>query len=128
MVIEKDGDYSPSFIVCRVDSRINRVFLAIRELPLRYFALCSVVDDLVVFFINQIAYKYKLVSFVFKTFSYIWERGGCVVGIVVKQHNRAVFNLFCHPVANSFGCCAIFPIERVNVPLNRVHIKGFAGF
>ena len=80
-----------------------------------YFTLRSVVDYFVIIFINQIAYKHKLIPFVFKAFEDIWECRRCVVGIVMEKNNTAVFNLARHTLTNAVGCGSVFPVKAVNI-------------
>ena len=80
-----------------------------------FFALCSVVLDFVVILINQIVYKYKLISLVFKAFKDVWQSVRRILGIVMKEDYRAIFNLICYPFANSVGRRTVFPVKRVNI-------------
>ena len=38
-----------------------------------------------------------------------------MVGVIVEQYYRTVFNLACHPFANTVGGGGIFPIKTVNI-------------
>jgi len=77
------------------------------------FALRSIVLYLMVIFQNQITYKHKFIPLFLKGFEYCRQGFGGVVGIVVKQHNRTVFNPFCHPVCNALRRGIILPVKRV---------------
>ena len=79
------------------------------------FALRSIVLDFIIFLINQITYKYKLIPLVFQTLKNARQCFGGVFGIVVKKHNRAVFNLACDLFANTFRRGVIFPVKGINI-------------
>ena len=80
-----------------------------------FFTLRSVVLDFVMVFINQIAYKYKLITLVFKAFKNCRKRLGGVVGVIMKKHNRAVFYLTCHPLADTVRGGVFFPVKRITI-------------
>ena len=80
-----------------------------------FFTLRSVVLDFVIVFINQITYKHKLISLVFQAFKNCRQGLGGVVGIIVEKHNTAVFNLTCHPLADTVGGGIFFPVKTVNI-------------
>ena len=97
-----------------------------------FFTLCSVVDNFIIVFINQIADKHKLITLVFQAFKNCRQCLGGVVGIIVEKHNTAVFNLTCHPLTNTVCRCIFFPVKTVNIRnksnnklyLKKVAIKG----
>ena len=80
-----------------------------------FFALRSVVLNFVIFSVNQIAYKHKFIPLVFKGFKDSRQGFGCVVSIVVKQHNRTVFNLLDNPVTNALRRSVFLPVKAVTI-------------
>ena len=58
-------------------------------------------DYFVIFFINQVFYEHEFVALVEQSFKDIGKCGGCVVGIVMKQNDTAVFHLACNAVTNA---------------------------
>ena len=80
-----------------------------------YFALCSVMLDFVIIFINQITYKHKLIPLIFKTFKDVRQCRGCMVGVIMKKNYRAIFYLTCNSLTNTVWRGIVFPVKWINI-------------
>ncbi len=86
------------------------------------FALCSVVLDFVVIFINQIFNKHKFIPLLFQGFKYCGQCCRGVLGIVVEKHYTARLYFRYNSVADTVGCGVLLPVKRVNIR-NKSNIK-----
>ena len=71
--------------------------------------------DFVIFFINQVVYKYKLIPLFFQRFKDIRQRLGGMLGVVVEKYDRAVFYLARNQFINTVRRGGTLPVEGVNV-------------
>ena len=70
-------------------------------------------EDFVVIVVNQIGGFDEGVAVSGQLFEDYWQCFGCVVGVVVKKHDAARFDLACDPCDNALNRRGIFPVKTV---------------
>ena len=70
--------------------------------------------DCVVFFHNKVVDKDKLIALLFKGFKNIRQGFGGMLGVVMEQDYRAVFDLTCYPLVYAIRRSRFFPVKAID--------------